>query len=57
MPSKMSLRFDSQTIVITGASQGLGQHYARYLGSHGANIVVHDSKDAVSDFQSARDDA
>lgn len=53
----MSLRFDSQTIVITGASQGLGQHYARYLGSHGANIVVHDSKDAVSDFQSARDDA
>lgn len=48
VPSNMSLRFDGQTIVITGISHGLGQHYARYLGSHGASVVVHDSKSPVS---------
>lgn len=36
------LRFDGQTIVITGAGGGLGKAYAMFFGSRGANVVVND---------------
>ena len=36
------LRFDGQTIVVTGASGGLGKAYALFFGARGANIVVND---------------
>ena len=40
---KMSeLRFDGQTVVITGAGGGLGKAYALFFGSRGANVVVND---------------
>ena len=36
------LRFDGQTVVITGAGGGLGKAYAIFFGSRGANVVVND---------------
>jgi 3-oxoacyl-[acyl-carrier protein] reductase len=36
-----------KVIVITGAARGLGQEYARYLGSLGARIVVGDLNDCA----------
>ena len=36
------LRFDGQTVVITGAGGGLGKAYAVFFGSRGANVVVND---------------
>ena len=40
---KMSeLRYDGQTIVVTGAGGGLGKAYALIFASRGANVVVND---------------
>ena len=42
LQSSDSLRFDGQTVVITGAGGGLGKAYATFFGSRGANVVVND---------------
>ena len=36
------LRYDGQTIVVTGAGGGLGKAYATFFASRGANVVVND---------------
>lgn len=36
------LRYDGQTVVVTGAGGGLGKAYCLFFGSRGANVVVND---------------
>ncbi|KAI4259301.1 MAG: hypothetical protein LQ352_000841 [Teloschistes flavicans] len=36
------LRYDGQTVVVTGAGGGLGKAYALFFGSRGASVVVND---------------
>ncbi|WPG99883.1 Hypothetical protein R9X50_00270300 [Acrodontium crateriforme] len=36
------LRYDGQTVVVTGAGAGLGKAYALFYASRGANVVVND---------------
>ncbi len=39
------MNVEGKVIVITGAARGIGQEYARYLGSLGARIVIADIND------------
>ena len=41
------MNIEGKVIVITGAARGIGQEYARYLGSQGARIVIGDITDCT----------
>jgi len=37
------IRFDGQTIIVTGAGRGLGRAYAQLIAARGGAVVVHDA--------------
>jgi NAD(P)-dependent dehydrogenase (short-subunit alcohol dehydrogenase family) len=37
------VRFDGQSVLVTGAGRGLGRKYAMLLAERGANVLVHDA--------------
>ena len=42
------MNIEGKVIVVTGAARGIGQEYARYLGGHGARMVIADINDCSS---------
>jgi NAD(P)-dependent dehydrogenase (short-subunit alcohol dehydrogenase family) len=38
-----AIRFDGQTIIVTGAGRGLGAACARLIAARGGSVVVHDA--------------
>jgi multifunctional beta-oxidation protein len=40
--STPAVRYDGQTVIITGAGGGLGRSYAIMFGNLGGNVVVND---------------
>jgi NAD(P)-dependent dehydrogenase (short-subunit alcohol dehydrogenase family) len=38
-----AIRFEGQTVIVTGAGRGLGAAYARLIAARGAAVVVHDA--------------
>lgn len=49
------LRFDGQTVIITGAGRNLGREYALLLASRGASVVVNDLGVGISDTDGRAD--
>lgn len=43
----MVLRFDNQTVVVTGVRDGLRRLYSTHFASRSANVVVHDHLNKV----------
>jgi NAD(P)-dependent dehydrogenase (short-subunit alcohol dehydrogenase family) len=41
--AKLPIRFDGQTVIVTGAGRGLGASYARLIAARGGAVVVHDA--------------
>ncbi|WP_214104748.1 SDR family NAD(P)-dependent oxidoreductase [Acrocarpospora catenulata] len=42
MTQQSSLRFDGETVIITGAGRGIGREHALLFAARGANVVVND---------------
>ncbi|KAJ3342208.1 hypothetical protein HDU93_002998 [Gonapodya sp. JEL0774] len=39
----MALRFDQQTVAVTGSGRGLGRSHALFFASRGANVLINDT--------------
>src|ERR1700761_6700662 len=42
----MSMRFQNKVAIVTGAGQGIGEHYAKALAAEGASVVIGEINEA-----------
>jgi NAD(P)-dependent dehydrogenase (short-subunit alcohol dehydrogenase family) len=47
----IEMDIEGKVIIVTGAARGIGQEYARYLGGHGARLVVADINDCSTTLE------
>ena len=52
MSASSPLRFEGQTVVVIGATRGLGLQYASDLATQGANVVMTGRNDDIADIAS-----